>query len=59
MFTESVTASMKEKFGYTSLKIEKLERWQIPDQWSHFYLRKGEVSKSNDSKPDNIPFMKY
>ncbi|KAL6054135.1 Poly [ADP-ribose] polymerase [Balamuthia mandrillaris] len=48
----------KSRYGYRSFAVRKIFRLQHPSLWGHYYLRKQEVIRCNDAKPEDIVGVK-
>lgn len=48
MMMSTIAPAHKERFGYSTFKIAKLERVQHPEHWGLYYLRKKEIARNNE-----------
>lgn len=57
--TSTIADAHKQRYGFSTLKIVKLERLQHPEHWGLYYLRKKEIARNNEEKPEPIPGIMY
>ena len=54
MMQTTIADAHKQKYGYNYYKISSVERIQNPDLWAAYWLRRNEVSRTNESAPPKI-----
>jgi len=58
MMLNTISETHCAMYHYKSFNILRIYRLQNPTLWGYYYLRKGEVVRNNDGKPDPINGMK-
>jgi len=50
----TISEAHKQRYKYSKFKITKLERLQSPDLWGLYFLRRNEIGRINEEKPELI-----